>query len=84
LALTALATVAETKRDLILERRREGIARAKAEGRCMGRTPTARRLSDEISRLKAEGMKPTDIAERLRIGRASVYRVLRGAVAAVG
>ena len=57
---------------------REGIAKAKREGRYKGRVPTVRRQADEIVRLKAEGVRPTEIAVRLGIGRASVYRVLVG------
>ena len=38
--------------------------------------PTARRKADEIIRLKEEGVRPSEIASRLGIGRASVYRVL--------
>ena len=60
----------------MLERQREGIAKAKREGRYKGRVPTARRKADEIIRLKEEGVRPSEIASRLGIGRASVYRVL--------
>ena len=38
--------------------------------------PTVRRKADEIIRLKEEGVRPSEIASRLGIGRASVYRVL--------
>jgi DNA invertase Pin-like site-specific DNA recombinase len=38
--------------------------------------PTARRQAPEIIRLKTEGVRPSEIATRLGIGRASVYRVL--------
>jgi DNA invertase Pin-like site-specific DNA recombinase len=38
--------------------------------------PTARRQAAEVARLKAEGVRPSEIAVRLGIGRASVYRVL--------
>ena len=38
--------------------------------------PTARRQAAEIARLKAEGITASEIARRLGIGRASVYRVL--------
>jgi DNA invertase Pin-like site-specific DNA recombinase len=38
--------------------------------------PTARRKPAEIIRLKSEGVRPTEIAGSLGIGRASVYRVL--------
>ena len=60
----------------MLERQREGIAKAKREGRYRGRVPTARRQADEIIRLKRTGIRPSEIAIRLGIGRASVYRVL--------
>ncbi len=38
--------------------------------------PTARRQAPEIIRLKSEGVRPAEIARKLGIGRASVYRVL--------
>jgi len=60
----------------MLERQREGIAKAKADGRYKGRKATARARSAEIKALKADGVRPTDIARRLGIGRASVYRIL--------
>jgi DNA invertase Pin-like site-specific DNA recombinase len=60
----------------MLERQREGIAMAKREGRYKGRVLTARRQTTEIIRLKEAGIRPTEIAIRLGIGRASVYRVL--------
>ncbi|MFP3632530.1 recombinase family protein, partial [Burkholderia sp. SIMBA_045] len=41
LMLTMLAGVAEFERDIMLERQREGIAKAKAEGKYKGRKPTA-------------------------------------------
>lgn len=41
-----------------------------------GRPPTATTQASEIARLRAAGMRATDIAERLKICRASVYRVL--------
>ena len=53
----------------MLEREREGIAKAEREGHYKGRVPTARRQ-------KQAGVRPSEIAVRLGIGRASVYRVL--------
>lgn len=76
LMLTLLGGVAEFERGMMLERQREGIAKAKAEGKYTGRQPTAQRQADEVRRLKAEGVRPVEIARRLGIGRASVYRVL--------
>jgi DNA invertase Pin-like site-specific DNA recombinase len=71
-----LGAVAEFERGLMLERQREGIARAKVDGKYLGRVPTAKRQANAVKAMKAEGAKATDIAKRLGIGRASVYRIL--------
>src|SRR5262245_26693543 len=68
------------ERELMLERQREGIAKAKAEGKYKGRAPTARAKTPEIQRLRAEGIVPTELAKRLQIRRASVYRALDQAI----
>ena len=74
--LTMLGAIAEFERSMMLERQREGIAKAKAEGKYKGRKPTARARAAEIATLRADGVRPTDIARQLGIGRASVYRIL--------
>lgn len=76
LMLTVLGGVAEFERSIMLERQREGIAKAKAAGKYKGRKPTARTQAAEIKRLQGEGVGATEIAQRLGIGRASVYRVM--------
>ena len=63
-------------RELMLERQREGVAKAKAEGKYKGRAPTARAKEPEVRQLHKDGFGATEIARRLRISRASVYRVL--------
>lgn len=78
LCVTLIGAVASFERELMLERQREGVARAKAEGKYKGRKPTARARAAEVRALKAEGVRPVDIARTLGIGRASVYRVLGG------
>lgn len=79
LMLTILGGVAEFEREIMLERQREGIAKAKAEGKYKGRAPTARAKADQVLTLHGEGIGGTEIAKRLGIGRASVYRILDGA-----
>ncbi len=79
LMLTILGGIAAFERDLMLERQREGIAKAKAEGKYKGRAPTARAKGDGVKRLKAEGLTADAIAEKLGIGRASVFRILKEA-----
>jgi len=81
LMLTVLGGIAEFEREIMLERQREGIAKAKADGKYKGRKPTARAKEEDVLRLKAEGVGATEIAKRLGIGRASVYRILDGASA---
>jgi DNA invertase Pin-like site-specific DNA recombinase len=76
LMLHMLGSVAEFERSMMLERQREGIAKAKSEGLYKGRKPTAMSKADEVKSLHAQGVGATDIAKRLKIGRASVYRAL--------
>jgi DNA invertase Pin-like site-specific DNA recombinase len=77
--LNVLGSIAQFEREMMLERQREGIQKAKAEGKYRGRKATARAKAPEIATLKAQGVRPVDIARRLGIGRASVYRALSGA-----
>ena len=72
-----MAAVAEFERNMMLERQREGIAKAKAEGKYKGRQPTARAKTDQIVKLRKAGIKANDIAQQLGISRASVYRILK-------
>jgi DNA invertase Pin-like site-specific DNA recombinase len=76
LMLGVLASVAEFEREIMLERQREGIAKAKAAGKFKGRQPTARAKSDRVVSLYGAGTTPADIARQLEIGKASVYRIL--------
>jgi len=78
LMLTVLAAVAEFERGIMLERQLDGIARAKAEGKYKGRSPTARARSAEVMALRCDGLNPAEIARRVGIGRASVYRIIQG------
>lgn len=74
LMLNMLGAFAEFEADLRRERQREGIDKAKANGIYKGRKPTV--PVDEVRKLKAGGMAPSEIARCLQIGRASVYRAL--------
>lgn len=80
LMLTVLGGIAEFERGIMLERQREGIAKAKVEGKYKGRKPTARAKADQVNQLRSQGVAVTEIAQRLGIGRASVYRILGDAV----
>jgi len=77
LMLTVLGGIAQFEREVMLERQREGIAKAKAAGKYKGRAPTAQAKAGEVKQLASEGMPKTEIAKALEISRASVYNILK-------
>lgn len=78
--LQMLGVFAQFETAIRKERQMEGIAKAKAQGVYKGRRPSV--PMDEVRRLHADGVKPTDIAKQLKIGRGSVYRALNEAIPA--
>src|SRR5438477_9231061 len=72
--LDMLGVFAEFETNLRKERQMEGIAKAKATGVYKGRKPSIDLA--KVKELKDKGLGATEIAKRLKIGRASVYRVL--------
>jgi DNA invertase Pin-like site-specific DNA recombinase len=75
--LGMLSIFAQFETDLRRERQTEGIAKAKAAGVYKGRRATIDPA--EIQRLKARGLGPTEIAKKLGVGRASIYRLMAAA-----
>jgi DNA invertase Pin-like site-specific DNA recombinase len=76
LMLTILGGVATWEREIMLERQREGIVKAKAAGKYKGRAPTVRQQAEEIRAAITAGEKPARVARRLGVARSSVYRML--------
>jgi DNA invertase Pin-like site-specific DNA recombinase len=79
LILGILGSVAAFEREIMLERQREGIAKAKKAGKYKGRKPTAMAKATDVMALQKEGIGATEIAKRVGIGRASVYRIINAA-----
>ena len=79
LMLNVFASFAQFEREIMLERQREGIAKAKGEGKYKGRKPTARAKAADAVRLFREGKRVARIAVELNIGRGSVYRAIEAA-----
>lgn len=77
LMLSIFSAVAQYEREIMLERQKDGIAAAKTEGKYKGRKATAAAKSSEIKALLAEGLTKEDVAKKLKIGVASVYRHCR-------
>ena len=81
LMLSMLAAIGQFEREMMLERQREGIRIAKDEGRYKGRKATARALSEQVLELLAQGKTKQAVADELKIGVASVYRIAKAAKA---
>jgi DNA invertase Pin-like site-specific DNA recombinase len=77
--LSIFGAIAQFEREVMLERQRAGIAKAKTEGKYRGRAPTARRRLAEMQALRAEGLAAAEIGRRLGLPRQTVHRILREA-----
>lgn len=81
LLLSMLGAVAEFERALILERQREGIAIAKAEGAYKGRKPALKPAqADELRARAAGGENRSKLAREFKISRDTLYAYLRAGV----
>ena len=67
--LNVLGSVAQFEREMMLERQREGIAKAKAEGKYKGRKPLSDEIVRKIREMVADKRRPTDIARQWGVGR---------------
>jgi DNA invertase Pin-like site-specific DNA recombinase len=66
--------VAQFEREMMLERQREGITKAKNEGRYKGRKPTPDATLEAARRHLAAGATKTEVALALGISERTVYR----------
>jgi putative DNA-invertase from lambdoid prophage Rac len=73
MTMQVLGAVAEFERDLLIERTQQGLIRAKAEGKRLGR-PEATDTTAAVQRLKARDMTQAQVAGELKIGIATVKR----------
>jgi DNA invertase Pin-like site-specific DNA recombinase len=78
LMLNVMSSVAQFEREMMLERQREGIIKAKAEGKYTGRKPTAMAKGEAVLALIKSGMSKQAICDQVGISRASVYRIIEG------
>jgi len=80
--LTMLSAVAEMERDLLVERTHAGLARAKAEGKTLGRTPKT--TPEQQKAMKAEyangtGETVSALARNYCVSRATVLSIVKTA-----
>jgi putative DNA-invertase from lambdoid prophage Rac len=77
LMLTMLAAVAEMERDLLVERTQSGLARAKAEGKALGRpSSTTPEQRATIAKRHKAGESISALAREYGLSRASVMRIV--------
>ncbi|CAM2194575.1 Rac prophage; putative site-specific recombinase [Paraburkholderia kururiensis] len=76
MTMQVLNAVAEFERDLLIERTQAGIARAKAEGKAMGRPAALSDLQqEEVLRRLGEGESVSALAREFRTSRQTIMRV---------
>lgn len=75
--LTMLAAVAEMERDLLVERTQSGLARAKSEGKTLGRpSKTTNEQRTEIVAKYAQGESVSSLARQFTVSRASILAIV--------
>jgi DNA invertase Pin-like site-specific DNA recombinase len=74
--LTIIGAIAELERSLIVERVKAGMRRAKLEGRRIGRTPL-NIDRQQVVEDRRSGISLTKVAQRHKISRASVCRLMK-------
>jgi DNA invertase Pin-like site-specific DNA recombinase len=73
LMLNMLGSVAQFEREMMLERQREGIARAKSEGKYKGRPASI--CKKHVTQFLNQGDSVGAIQKKMSISRATVYRI---------
>ena len=77
LQFNLFAAIAQFEREVMLERQKVGIAKAKADGKYTGRKPTSNDKKDKILELALTNKTRQEIADEVGVGIATVYRVLK-------
>lgn len=78
LMLTVLGGIAQFEREMMMERQRESVIK-EGRGKIQGTKINAEAIKQEVICLAEEGTTKAAIASRLKIGEATVYRILAGA-----
>ncbi|WP_417463570.1 recombinase family protein [Kordiimonas sp.] len=77
--LQMAAVFATLERDMIAERVKAGLERAKAQGKRLGRAPVSAIKRREITEKRAEGLSYRATAEACGVALSTVYKVLKEA-----
>jgi DNA invertase Pin-like site-specific DNA recombinase len=74
--MTVFGAVAQFERAIMLERQKEGIIKAKADGKFKGRKPLPDEVKNTVLAFVQTGASKAWIAKKVGIGEASVYRII--------
>ena len=77
LVFHVVGSVAEFERDIIRERVRAGLAKARRNGKRLGRPSILAKVSGKIHILKEKGLSNRAIARQVRVGEATVRRAMK-------
>ena len=76
--INVMASLAEWERDLLVQRTREGVAHARAQGRVAGPKPKLSAEQAQMAKELIEGGKSVSaVARRLNVSRPTIYRALK-------
>ncbi|MDP2244825.1 recombinase family protein [Pseudomonas sp.] len=73
MTMSVIASVAEFERDLLIERTQAGLARAKSEGKSLGRPQKAAAM--DVQRLKLAHHSQSEVAKQLDVSLSTVKRL---------
>lgn len=76
MVFTIMAGMAKMERELMLERQRIGIEKAKVDGKYTGRKALDPAVVETARDLVKRGMSKTAVAARLKIGQSTLYKYL--------
>lgn len=75
--LTLMGAFAEFEREIMLERQKEGIEKARLDGKYKGRKPLPTEITHAIETYLETGVSKVWIAKKLGISEVSVYRIAK-------
>jgi DNA invertase Pin-like site-specific DNA recombinase len=74
---TIVSAIAELERNIIVERIKGGIRRAKENGKKLGRPKRLNLDIEELKKLRKQGLSFKKIGERVKACPATIYQTLR-------
>jgi DNA invertase Pin-like site-specific DNA recombinase len=76
MVFTVVSAIAEFERDLIRERVKAGVQKARQKGKRLGRSPVCVDIN-KLAKLRSEGLSMRQIAQRLGISKAKVVGLIK-------